>query len=140
MGRTALRRLTGPALGLLLAAGCRMPPGQVTACRPTLAPRPVLLAAQGIDDTALMAAAHPVRTGYGLATEPLAYMRAWYSGLAEKRIYTKLMPPPEPIRCDRPTLDRDQLEADARRVARVPLAPADIRIYLDGCEALAALD
>src|SRR5205823_14734283 len=71
MGRTALRRLTGPALGLLLAAGCRMPPGQVTACRPTLAPRPVLLAAQGIDDTAVMAAAHPVRSGYGLATEPL---------------------------------------------------------------------
>ncbi len=140
MGRTALRRLTAPALGLLLAAGCRVPPGQLTACRPTAAPRPVLLAAQGVEDTAVITAAYPGRSGRVLLTEPLAYLGAGYAGLAEKRVLTKLMPAPDPIRCDRPTLDRDELEADARRVSGVPRQCADIRIYLDGCEALAALD
>src|SRR2546421_522233 len=99
------RPMRGLRLGGALTARCGGPmrPGQLPAGRPTLAPRKVLLAAQGFDHTAIMAAPHPVRTGYALATEPLAYMRAWYSGLAEKRIYTKLMPPPQPIRCDRPT-------------------------------------
>ncbi|HEY1376858.1 MAG TPA: hypothetical protein VGF55_08685, partial [Gemmataceae bacterium] len=126
MGRTALRRLTGSVLGALLAAGCRMPPGQVTACRPTAAPRPVLLTAQAFEDTAVMAAAYPVRSGRVLLTEPVGYFRAGYAGLAEKRVCTKLLPPPEPIRCDRPTLDRDELEADARRISGVPRQCADI--------------
>ncbi|HEX4591691.1 MAG TPA: phosphatidylserine/phosphatidylglycerophosphate/cardiolipin synthase family protein, partial [Gemmataceae bacterium] len=140
MGRTALRRLTGPVLGLLLAAGCRMPAGRLTACRPTLAPRPVLLTAQAVEDTAIIAAAYPVRSGRILVTEPIAYLWAGYEGIAQKRIGVRLMGSPAPIDCDRPTLDRDLLEQDARRVSGVPPQPADIRLYLDGCEALTALD
>jgi cardiolipin synthase len=139
MGQTALR-LTGPILGLMVAAGCRMPAGRVTACRPTLAPRQAILTVQAAEDTAVIAAYHPFLSGRVLLTEPLGYLRVGYSGIAEKRLYTKFMPTPAPIGCDRPTLDRDELEGEARRVSGVPAAPADIRIYLDGCEALSALD
>jgi cardiolipin synthase len=117
-----------------------MPPGRLTACRPTLAPRKILLTAQAVEDTAVMATAHPARSGYVLVTEPLGYLRAGYAGLAEKRVFTKFIGSPEPIRCDRPTLDTAALEADARRVSGVAAAPADIQLYLDGCESLAALD
>jgi cardiolipin synthase A/B len=138
MGQSAPRRLT--ALCLLLAAGCRMPAGRVIACRPTPLPRSVLLTAQAAEDTAVMAAAYPLRSGRVLLTEPISYARAGYDGLVQKRLGIPLMGTPDAIRCDRPTLDRDELEADARRVSGTPLKPADIGLYLDGHEALAALD
>jgi cardiolipin synthase len=140
MGRTALRRLIGPLLGLALVSGCQMPPGRVIACKPTSVPRPVLLAGLAIEDTAVIAAAYPARSTRVLLTEPIGYVRLGYAGLAEKRIYTKLLGTPDPIRCDRPTLDREALEGDARRISGVLPKPADIRIYLDGGDALAALD
>jgi cardiolipin synthase len=117
-----------------------MPQGRVTACRPTLAPRPVLLTAQAVEDTAVIAASYPVRTGRVVLNEPIGYLRAGYDGLVQKRVIMNLMGPPAPVCCDRPTLDRDQLEVDARRLSGVPPASADIRLYVDGCESLAALD
>src|SRR5205809_118788 len=104
MGRTAVRRLTGPMLGLILTAGCRMPAARVTACRPTLAPRPVLLTVQAVEDTAVLAASHPLLGSRVLLTEPIGYFRVGYAGVAEKRVFTKLMGPQPPVGCDRPTL------------------------------------
>jgi phosphatidylserine/phosphatidylglycerophosphate/cardiolipin synthase-like enzyme len=117
-----------------------MPPGRVTACRPTVMPRQVILTAQAVEDTAVIAASYPLKSGRVLLTEPVGYFRAAYAGLTEKRVLVPLMGPPPPICDDRPILNRDELEDDARRVSGVPLAPADIRLYIDGCEALAALD
>jgi cardiolipin synthase len=91
-------------------------------------------------DTAVTSAAHPDRLVFALTTGPLAYLRAWGSGLVEKRVALKLLGPAPPVCPDRPTLDTAALEAKAERVSRQPLAPADVRLYIDGYDALAALE
>jgi cardiolipin synthase A/B len=139
MGWCAHRRPL-PWLGLLLLAGCQVPPARPSACQPTAASRKVLLVRQIAADTAVTSAAHPDRLVYALATGPLAYVRSWGSGLIEKRLALHVMGPPVPIGPDRPTLDPAQLEADAERISREPPAPADVRLFIDGGEALAALD
>jgi cardiolipin synthase len=140
MGRIVRLLPTAPLLAAFLAVGCRMPPGRVTACRPWTPPRPVLLTAQAFEDTAVITAAYPLRSARVAVTEPAGYLVAGFDGLVQKRLMTRLMGPPPGICCDRPTLDRAELEAEARRVSGVPTAPADMRMYLDGCDALGALD
>jgi cardiolipin synthase A/B len=126
---------------VLFLAGCQSPPAAHTnGCGPTVLPRQPLMVAQSVRDSAVSVSAHPVWSIYATATEPLAVLRAWYAGLAEKRVALKLMGPPPPVAPDRPTLDRDRLEATARRKSRTPPSPADVRLYLDGGEALQALD
>lgn len=87
-----------------------------------------------------MSAAYPRAAAYVALTEPAAHARPWVAGLVRKRIALSLLRPHCPIEPDRPTLDVDALEAEAARVTREPLTPADVRYYLDGDEALASLD
>jgi cardiolipin synthase len=138
MGWGACRR---PVLGLsLLLAGCRLPPAPPSACGPLALPRPALFARQVAADTAVTAAAHPARSAREVLTTAPAYLRAWGVGFFERRVALKLLPHPGPIRPDRPALDPVELEANAGRAADEPPAPADVRLYIEGCEALAALD
>ena len=127
-------------IGLILVlAGCHMPPARPVACDGD-APRKLYLARQIVGDTAVNAVYHPARTGYNLATEPVAYLRAGAVGLFYKRIGLRFFPEPPCIDPDRSTLDPDALEVKLRRDAGNELAPADIRLMIDGAEALAALD
>src|SRR4051812_26897765 len=112
MGWCAHRRPL-PWLGLLLLAGCQVPPARPAACQPTALPRGALLVRQVAADPTVTAAAHPNQVLFTLATGPAAYARDWASGLIEKRVALKVMGPPAPICPDRPTLDPAQLEADA---------------------------
>jgi cardiolipin synthase len=141
MGHSAHPRTGRLGLVLLLAAGCQSPPpAHPNACQPTAVPRPVLIAGQVARDTVVAVSAHPGRSARAAVTEPLGYLRAWFDGLAQKRIALKFMGPPPPIEPDRPTLDVDRLEEDARRISGTTPCPADVRLYTDGCTALAALD
>jgi cardiolipin synthase len=99
----------------------------------------VLLVGQVAADTAVISAAHPDRLAYALTTGPPAYVRAWGAGLAEKRVALKLLGPPAPVCPDRPTLDPAALEAAAQRDSCESPVPADVRLYVAGGEALAAL-
>lgn len=126
---------------VLLAAGCKSPPAaHVNGCGTTVASRKALMVGQVARDTAVSASAHPVRSAYSTVTEPAAFLRAWGTGLAEKRIALKVMSPPAPVNEDRPPLDVAQLEADSRRFTRTPPSPADVTLHLDGGEAMAALE
>ncbi len=130
-------------LGVLMlatAAGCQAPPAHPAGCDSGgLTPRKAVLARQLVADTAVVAACHPGRTGYALLTEPVAYLRAAAAGAFCKRLVLPLTadaPEPDP---DRPPLDPDALERELRQVAGNELRPADVRLFVDGSEALAAL-
>ena len=126
---------------LVLAAGCKSPPpAHPNGCGPTVLPRKPLMVAQAARDSVVAVSVHPVRSAYAAVTEPTAYLRAWYSGLVEKRIALKLLGPLPPVSADRPPLDVERLEADARRFSHTPPSPADVTLYPDGEAALAALD
>jgi cardiolipin synthase len=100
----------------------------------------MLLARQVAGDTVVMAGAYPRRAAVVAFTEPSTYLRAWAAGIVRKRIAMSLLGPGGPIEPDRPILDVDSLEEAAARITGEPLAPVDVRYYLDGSEALAALD
>lgn len=139
MGAGARRRFTLLA-ALIACAGCRVTPAEPAACESSTASRKMLLARQVAGDTVVMSAAYPRRAAFVAVTEPSAYLRAWAAGIVRKRIAANLLGPHGPIEPDRPTLDVDKLERAAARVSGEPLTPADVRYYLDGGEALAALD
>ncbi len=139
MTRDACRRLA-LGMGLLFLAGCRMPPARPAACGPTILPRPALLARQVVADTAVAVVADPGRSAYALATEPLAYLRSFADGVAQKRVALKCLGKPAPVSPDRPTLQPDDLEAESQRLSREPLSPAEVCLYVDGGEALEALE
>jgi cardiolipin synthase len=126
---------------LVLAAGCKSPPpAHPNGCGPTVLPRKALMVAQSARDSVVAVSVHPVRSAYAAVTEPTAYLRAWYSGLVEKRIALKLLGPSPAISTARPPLDVARLEADSRRFTNTPPSPADVTLYPDGEAALAALD
>ncbi len=139
MGHAAHRRPCLIGLALLLA-GCQAPPARPAACAPTAVPRKVIVARQFATDTAVMAAARPRRSAYLLVTGPAAYVRAWTAELVEKRVAPRLLGSPPPVCPDRPTLDPDELEAEAYRVSGERPTPADVRLQIDGDESLAALE
>jgi cardiolipin synthase len=137
---TAARRRFAITAAVILCAGCRVTPTEPAACDHSAGSRKMLLARQVAGDTVVMSAAYPRRAAFVAVTEPSAYLRAWAAGIVRKRIALNLLGPHGPVEPDRPILDVDALEADAARVTGEPLTPADVRYYLDGCEALAALD
>jgi cardiolipin synthase len=139
MGAGARRRFA-LIITLVFCAGCKVTPAEPAACDSSAASRKLLLARQVAGDTVVMSAAYPRRAAFVAVTEPSAYLRAWAAGIVRKRVVANFLGPRGPIEEDRPTLDVDELEAAAARVTGEPLTPADVRYYLDGCEALSALD
>lgn len=126
---------------VLLLAGCQNPPpAHINGCGPTLMPRQALMVRQSARDSVVAVSVHPARSAYAAVTGPLAHFRSWYAGLVEKRLGLKMMGSPPPVTLDGPTLDVNQLEVDARRLSKTEANPADVRLYIDGCEARQALD
>jgi cardiolipin synthase len=126
---------------LAVTAGCQAPPARPAACDPDgpVPPRKAVLARQLLADTAVAVAHHPARAGYTLLTEPVAYLRAAAVGTFYKRLVLPLAPEPPPLDPARPTLDPAALEEELQKVAGNELRPADVRLFVDGPEALAAL-
>jgi cardiolipin synthase len=125
---------------LLLAAsltGCQAPP----ACdgRDPGLPRPAVLARQVIKDTALETAQHPARTSAAALYQTADTLGAVGRGVIVKRFLLPLRGLPDPPEPCRPTLDPAALEADLRKITRCALEPAEVTLYDDGPEALAAL-
>lgn len=134
-------RTRAVALVALLLAGCQTPPAaHPNGCGTTPFPRKALLVAQTARDSVVSVSAHPGHSVYTALTEPLAFAKAWGVGLAEKRIALRLMGTPPPVAADRPTLDSERLEVNARRITGSTPSPAEVRLYTDGGEALAALE
>lgn len=126
---------------LLLAGGCKSPPpAHPNGCGAMPLPRKALVVGQTARDTAVSVSVHPGRSAVAAVTEPAAFLKAWGTGLAERRLALKLMAPPPPVAEGRPPLDVARLEADARRFTNTPPSPADVTLYTDGGEAMAALE
>ncbi len=127
-------------LVFLAAAGCQAPPARLAGCdgRPAL-PRKAVLARQIVKDTAVAVAHHPGRTSYNVLADQVAALRAGGVGACSKRLLMHLSPKPPPLDPDRPALDAGALEEELQRVAGNELQPADVRLFVDGTDALAAL-
>jgi cardiolipin synthase A/B len=126
-------------LAALMGLGCRTPPAKLAGCDGPSPSRRAAVVRQVAVDTAVTAAARPARSLYAGLTEPGAYLSAWGAGLIEKRITLRRLGSPPPICPDRGTLDSAALEANARRVSKVPASPADVHLYIDGEDARSAL-
>jgi cardiolipin synthase A/B len=138
--RAALwRRLRAGFVSLL--AGCQAVPAHVATCRrpdiPT--PRIAVVAGQVALDTAAQTARHPLRSAGTLLVELAMSVQEAAHGLFRKRLGLAFARAPGPLPECRPTLDPDALEAELARVAGDELQPAEVRLILDGGEALAAL-
>ncbi|MFO0809453.1 MAG: phosphatidylserine/phosphatidylglycerophosphate/cardiolipin synthase family protein [Gemmataceae bacterium] len=129
-------------MSLLLYAlvGCQMPSARPAACGSFPVTRTGRFTSQVIVDTTVAAATRPGRAAYVLATEPAAYARAWIDGLCEKRIGLTIHGPPGPINPSRSPLDAAALEAESERISGESAVPGDMRLMLDGIDALTALD
>jgi cardiolipin synthase len=128
------------ALGFLTAAGgCHMPAAHPAGCGGDALPRQAVLARQLAADTAAEATCHPLRCGWSVLTEPGDYLRATAQGIFDKRLGLRLSPDPVPVDPDRPRLDPDELEEEMCKVSGNDLEPGDLRLYVDGGAALAAL-
>src|SRR5205823_4443865 len=57
-----------------------------------------------------------------------------------KRLALRFLRDPPPIACERPTLNPAELDRVATRITKEPASPADIRLHVDGTDALSALD
>jgi hypothetical protein len=129
--------------GLVLACaltGCRTPPARFAGCDPgphTPSRIAALIHQQG-EDTAVEATHRPLQTGHALLAESGQLLREAGQELALKRL--DFSQPPCPPAGAKPPLDPAALEAALRQVSCTPLQPADIRLYPDGAEALAALE
>ncbi len=126
-------------LGLLALTGCQAPATLPAGCRPTSVPRLALFARQGACDTAVEAAAHPGQAARALAVEPLAHLASGAVGLAGKRVGMRLGRP-GPVCPDRRALAPAELEAEVAHLTGACASPADVRFFIDGGEALAALE
>jgi cardiolipin synthase len=117
---------------LVATAGCHASPSLVAA-EDHAPSRKGALARQLVSDTVIQAAHRPLRSGRALLSESADFLHAaGYAAVAWCRT------PPAPALCG--TLDGVALEADLRRATGTDLQPADIRLFLDGAEALTALE
>lgn len=142
-GRGRGRLPHGGLAWLLLwgVVGCRTPPAGVSPAGegPGL-PRPGwVLARQLAVDSAAEVAHRPLRAGRELATEPAEHLWAAAEGMFGKRLQMRLLGPAPPLSCCRPSCDPAELEADLQTLTRTPLQPAQLALFTDGGEALAAL-
>jgi cardiolipin synthase A/B len=120
---------------VVIAVGCRTAPKPPAGCESESRSRRATMIRQVAGDTAAAAAAHSIRAAYSSLTEPFAYLRAWESGIVEKRVIGRSRGELPPICADRPTLDVAALEEYARRISKSEASPAGIRLCIDGEDA-----
>jgi len=126
---------------VVLAAGCQAGPARLTGCEAedSALGRKGVLARQLVVDTAIAAVSHPVWGTYTVLSELGVDLRAEIAGVYYKWVFMPLSRRPLPIDPDRPTLDPAKLENQLRKSAGNDLRTADIQLFVDGPEALAAL-
>lgn len=125
----------------LFVAGCRTPPAQPAGCAGRESARTALLVKQVTADTAAAVADHPGRAAYTFATDTAAYAVSAARGAIEKRVALRFLAPPAPLDPNRPAVNPDTPGRAFGRAAGAPAPlPADVRLYADGSEALAAVD
>jgi cardiolipin synthase len=127
---------------VMLLTGCRATPGRVAACEHpnTPMPRAVIGVRQILVDTAQETARHPVRSLVDGLLEPALGMQSLTYAILHKGLVQRLIPRPPPVSPGRPVVDPEELEEALHRVAGDDLRPADVALFIDGDEALAALD
>ena len=125
---------------ILILAGCQVIPAHHSACRHphNPVPRTAIVIRQVAVDTALETAHHPIKSLGTVAIEPVLALRGAAAGLRKRAQH--FLPAPDPIAEGRVPLDSDALEAELGPIAGDELEPAAIQLYLDGKEALTALE
>ena len=120
------------ALSLMLAA-CLFFPAAASADGPGAPPpRKVVAAEQIFVDTAVQTTRHPFRAGLTFLADVAGSFRSAGAGLIRKRIGMNLAGPPGPL--------SPCLESERAPALDDQLQPALVRPYIDGPEALAALE
>jgi cardiolipin synthase len=126
---------------LLAAAGCRAPAGRFSSGDAS-APYPhcsLVFARQIVEDSAIEATCHPLRTGVRLVAEPADHLWTASRGAVGKRLLMRLHGSPQPLASNRKSVDADALEKELDAALGSQLEPASIRLYPEGTEALASL-
>jgi cardiolipin synthase len=126
---------------LALAPGCLTPRADFACGGGPLLPesRPGVLARQLLTDTAVEATHHPVRDARALLSESADFLHALRHDIAGKH-FACCYPSPGPVVPCAWESDPLALEADLQALTRKDLQPADVCLYPDGVEALAAVE
>ena len=138
-GAAFLRGLCLAALALV--GGCQTPAAPFACGDGSVLPqsRPGALARQLLADTAVEATHHPRRDTWALLSESADFLHALRHDIAGKR-FACCHGAPGPVAPCGPEPDGLALEADLRALTGKDLQPADVRLYPDGGEALAAVE
>ncbi len=138
--RRRSRSAAGLLLGWCLLLGCRTAPARFAGCEPDIcgSSRTAILLHQQFADTAAQAVHRPFQTGRAALSETGQFLHGAGQELVVKRValtHVRGQDPP----ADAPGVDPAALESALQKLAESPLQPADVRLYPDGAEALAAL-
>ncbi len=134
------RRYFGRGL-LCVLTGCRTAGVPYTAepgCR--CPPRKVVVTKQLAADTAVHVVCRPLETCREILTETADHLCALAQGDLGKRLVLPLHGPPYTLPEHAPPLDLAALEAELRALTGQELDPANVQLYVDGQEALTALE
>lgn len=125
----------------ILAAGCQVPPARLVCGDGPVLPRSRegVLTVQMLGDTAVEAGHHPVRSVCSAASESADFLHALRRGFGGLRLAGLCGRSGPLVPCDDDP-DPGGLEADLHALTGKELQPADVRLYPDGGDALAALD
>jgi cardiolipin synthase len=140
-----LSRLTGGRVAAMLllamAVGCRAPAarfssGDVSSPFPHCS---LVFARQIVEDSAVEATFHPLRTSARLVAEPADHLWTAGRGALGKRVLMRMRAAPAALAAGRAHLDADSLEKELDGALGTQVQPASIQLYPGGNEALAAL-
>jgi cardiolipin synthase len=140
-GRWSLwRRCVGRCL-LGLLTGCHGPAGLYQEGSGGLfRSRHAVIARQVVADSAVALATRPLHCGAELCREATDHVQALAVGAAAKRLLTPLHGTPPPLHPADATIDLAALDEELRRLTGRDLQPAEVCLYVDGGDALRALE
>jgi cardiolipin synthase len=134
------RRYFGRGL-LCVLTGCHNAAVPYTSGPGTCVPHRNLVAVcQMLEDTAVTTVNRPLETMWSVVTEAAGHLRAMTQGGLGKRIVLPLQGMPGPLPQAPEPLDAELLEADLRHLTGRELSPANVQLYVEGQEALTALE
>jgi cardiolipin synthase len=102
--------------------------------------RRLVIAQQLVSDSAVAVARHPLRSGQQLCCEAADHLRAWAEGGFGKRLVVPLLGEPPPLVDNSQSLDLAALEEELYRLTGRDLQPAEVKLFIEGGDALAFLE
>ncbi|HYT90967.1 MAG TPA: phosphatidylserine/phosphatidylglycerophosphate/cardiolipin synthase family protein [Gemmataceae bacterium] len=102
--------------------------------------RNLVAVGQVVEDTAVVTVNRPLETMWSVVSETADHLRALTQGGLGKRIVLPLQGPPGPLPPTPEPLDPSALETDLRALTGRELSPANVQLYVEGQEALTALE